>query len=1273
MFTTIAAQLVRRIPSIALGIREVLDLEPQIHEKPLRDQFQKLILDPLKSPPGCWSSNLLIVIDALDECGLDDNTRTLINIFSDAQQIDKPRLKLFLTSRPELPIRLGFEDISGKYDNMLLAVVSTPTIEHDIGLFMKHQLNSIKTDYNKSVTGHRRISSEWPGDDTVRKLVASAVPLFIVAATICRFLSDRRLGGPHNQLSKLLEYQKIQTSGLDMTYLPVLDSLIANLPPSAKQEVLARFRYLIGSIITLAQPLSIRSLAHLLDVSTDAVEDQLDLLHSVLGVPNDLDTPVRLLHLSFRDFLVDPAKKRDPIKYPFWVDEQLAHSELFIQCIKLLSRDGVLKDDICSLQLPGTLASDISQTLIDELLPAEVQYACMYWTYHLDSSDRSICDGDMVDQFLRRYLLNWLEALTLMGRNAESVRMIDGLLHKLGVSDYLQYFSNRRVIDKNIYIKAANTKAIERLLEDARRFILANLGTFNKAPLQIYSSALVFAPENSVVRRLFERSIPPWLCTLPTMQSHWDPCLATLDGRGLSLTTLMVFPVGDKFLTIYASGILEIWDMNTLTRLETHKGVQELSLRSTIFSADGKDLLYLSGHDVLQIKDSKTGSCTAEYVGHTGRITFAIFSPTGHRIATASEDGTLRIWDRTTQQCIVVYDYDTEKDRIVDFSPDCSKIIMISNRSVIHLLDTDKLGGRSIRHPYTESITSVCFSPNSKNLVSIHTSGIMKIWDDHFEKSSTASGVYSWDGPVVFFSDSNQLIVQMKAHELGIWDISLVKCKLLEGHRAPITDIKLSKNESRIVSASRDNTIRVWDVSSGACVTTYSGHDLPVGFVSYSLDEKYIISAGFEGITKIWDTSIEALTTPCESHYAAVIEVIFSPNKRNIITASGDRTIKLWDASTEQCMATGEHHQSFGWVPLVIPQDIASTPFDHTRQNKGLCAWPRSIKFSSDGSAFASATEGYETAVKLWDATTGSFRILIQDAESQIRSIVISPDDSRVFFVTRDGLARYCDTVKGSSIYTCNDAWGVLSLAFSADGTWLITTYSNGVIKLINSLTLEEEEITIAPGKEVWCAAISADGTKVASVSRGKLTIFDRNTQTFNCDYPIRWGSSIEHIAYSPNSQYLAAIYLDGDVQLRAWDVATGTCVYEANICGLANNMAFDSTGSNLITNVGTVAFDPLPVEKYSPTDIERQLPREHEQIGIGLSNDGEWITWNSQNMLWLPPSYRVSASDIAESTIALGSRLGRLLLIGIDPSIVAAGPWLMAKQAHLAGATQQV
>lgn len=430
LFTTIAAQLVRRLPCLAPHIREVLVIEPFIHEKPLNDQFQKLILDPLSKNPRCWGPNLLIVIDALDECGSEDDMRALIGVLSKAQNTITPRVKFFLTSRPELPIRLGFENIGGKYDNLLLAAVPATTIALDIELFMRDKLQTIKTDYNLSVSEHRKIAADWPGKDSLQKLIATAIPLFIAAATICRFLSDRRLGSPHHQLYRLLEYQTIKISGMDMTYLPVLDRLTAGLSPRKRQEVLQRFRYLIGSIITLARPLSIRSLSHLLGISTDAIEDQLDLLHSVLSVPTDLDTPVRLLHLSFRDFLVDTKETHS--KSDFWVDEQASHSTLFTKCLELLSRN--LKEDVCCLQSPGTLHSDINQAVIDECLPADVRYACMHWAHHLKLRNRRICDNDETHKFLAKYLLNWLEALSILKQSAESIHMLDGLLNTLDVS-----------------------------------------------------------------------------------------------------------------------------------------------------------------------------------------------------------------------------------------------------------------------------------------------------------------------------------------------------------------------------------------------------------------------------------------------------------------------------------------------------------------------------------------------------------------------------------------------------------------------------------------------------------------------------------------------------------------------------------------------------------------------------------------------------------------------------------------------------------------------
>ncbi|KAL7942571.1 hypothetical protein V8C42DRAFT_354711 [Trichoderma barbatum] len=1231
LITTIAAQLVRRIPSLAPRIREVLDLEPQIHEKPLSDQFQRLILDPLEAKPGCWPPNLLIVIDALDECGLEENMRTLINIFSKAQQTFSPRLKIFLTSRPELPIRLGFEEISGKYDNLLLAAVSTPTIEHDIDLFMRHQLHNIKTDYNKSVREHRQISHDWPGDDTVQKLTTSAVPLFIVAATICRFLRDRRLGGPQHQLRKILDYQKIQTSGLDMTYLPILDSLTADLPPSSKQEVLTRFQYLVGSIITLAQPLSIRSLARLLDVSTDVIEDQLDLLHSVLGVPIDLDTPVRLLHLSFRDFLVDTEKKLDPIKYPFWVDEQLAHSKLFLQCIKLLSTDGVLREDICSLLFPGTLLPDISQKAIAEHLPAEVQYACMYWTHHWKLSNRSICDGDQTHQFLERYLLNWLEALSLIGRSAESVNMVDEILDKLG---------------------GTNTQAITRLLKDTRRFILTNLGTFNKAPLQIYSSAIVFSPETSIVRKLFENYVPSWLSALPTVQSHWDPCLATLDKRVISTLKVLAFPTGNRCVSISPGGMLNIWDTKTMSCTATYEDHLDTSVR---FSSDGRELLYLSGHEVLRIVNSATEDSTASFSGHADKITRAMFSADGRQLASASKDGILNMWDRETGKCLATYNYTYGTDQILGFSPDGFTFLVISNHDTIQLLHTRRKGYKLVLSGHHKRhVKSAVISPNNQLLASVDDGGTLRFCDIFSGASLMCEGaelVTHMD--VVFFSNSSQLISPMKGHGIGIWNTATAICEsLLEGHRAYISDIILSKDEGRIASSSYDKTIRVWDAFTGTCIAVYTGHDEQVDSITFSADEKFLISADYAGNCKVWDLAIETQSIKAEGH----------ENKKKITTVSGDHVLKLWTVTNGECIGTGYDHQLFAWMPMLIPQDMLSAPFDYIMNRRGLFGCPRSVSFSSDSSILVSASateEGLD--LRLWNLSTGLYELLLQGAESLFRSIAFSADDTTLSTTTRDGTLMYWDINSQKLLHSSGvEAYGICSSMHSPDGTHLILACDDGVIRLCQLETKCLKEMSNPFKEPALRVAISADGTKMAASSLSMLKIWDMDTQACVASYPaapFELLGDVSEIIFSPDNQYLAILYEEGEVKVEVLDTDTGRCVDRLSICGLANHMEFDSIGASLITNVGTFTFDaPSQSHKrpvmpdYASSSSARREPK---MMGIGLSSDGEWVTWNFQNMLWLPPAYRVSASDIAASTIALGTRLGRLLLIGIDPLAV--------------------
>ncbi|TGO20795.1 hypothetical protein BPAE_0265g00100 [Botrytis paeoniae] len=358
-FVTIVTQLVQKLPSLAPHVRDAIEADPGISGKALGQQFDTLVLKPLEKiqTDPQKSSSIVIVVDALDECDREKDVEAIIRLFSQAQHIAS--LKFFLTSRPELPIRMGFEDIRGKYERLILHQIPEPIVKADITSFIEHELATIRVNYNKSVTQSRQLPANWPGHEIVQNLVGMAIPLFIFATTICRFINDRKCGQPKDQLSKILKYQgRNQASKLDATYLPVLDQLLVGITLSERTDLLEDFKQIVGSIVTLASPLSATSLDRLLGIPEGTVDSRTDLLHSILSIPSHPDHPIRLLHLSFRDFLIDTEKRG---MNDFWVDEKDTHKNLAIRCIELLSTSENLKKDICDLRIPEKLRADIDK------------------------------------------------------------------------------------------------------------------------------------------------------------------------------------------------------------------------------------------------------------------------------------------------------------------------------------------------------------------------------------------------------------------------------------------------------------------------------------------------------------------------------------------------------------------------------------------------------------------------------------------------------------------------------------------------------------------------------------------------------------------------------------------------------------------------------------------------------------------------------------------------------------------------------------------------
>lgn len=394
-----------------------------------RDQWRLLICEPLsKLEAGSLQQPLILVIDALDECDGDNDIREILDLLSEAKVLKTVRLRIFVTSRLETPIRLGFREMPGiLHQDLILHEIPRATVDVDILTFFKYKFGVIRKKSDDD------LPPNWPGQNSVDKLVSSSHGLFIYAATVCRFieegiqnfsadsllrlvLPDEGVANTSSQVSKNINTNKSPTKELDMVYTQVLEHSLKNCPEEDKEQLAAISRQVVGAIVILFDPLSAIAIIKLLDKEKWIIKKRLNHLRSVLEVPDSEEYPIRLLHPSFRDFLLNDKRCSSQ---QFWVGEKKANGALANCCVQLMSRQ--LRKDICNLHALDALAMSVQGDKIKHHLPAELQYACLYWVQHLQRSERVLSDHGLVHVFLCEHLLHWFEALSLIGRTSEGV------------------------------------------------------------------------------------------------------------------------------------------------------------------------------------------------------------------------------------------------------------------------------------------------------------------------------------------------------------------------------------------------------------------------------------------------------------------------------------------------------------------------------------------------------------------------------------------------------------------------------------------------------------------------------------------------------------------------------------------------------------------------------------------------------------------------------------------------------------------------------------
>jgi hypothetical protein len=422
-FTSLAVQLAYAVPSLQTHIRGAVSERRDIANLSLLDQWRQLVLNPLsrleKSRQSC-----VLVIDALDECEGDNDVRTVLKLLAEARSLETLRLRIFLTSRPEIPIRHGLQSIpQAEHQDFILQNIPPAIINHDISLFLEYNLGTIRQEWS--------LGADWPGEVVLKQLVLHACGLFIWAATTCRFIREGKRFA-RTRLDTILKASSSAVTApekhLNEIYLAVLKhSISSEYSDEEKEYVWNMLKYTLGSIVVSLLPLSTSSLSRILNLPREVVDGTFEDLYAILDIPEDPTRPLHLHHPSFRDFLLNKDRCGD-----FWVDEKEAHRILAAGCIQLMSQ--TLKKDICEMHAPGSQASQVKSSLIENYLPPEVQYACLYWVQHLQRSVSQVHDGDEAHRFLQAHLLHWLEALGWMDKTSEGIQAILSLEAYIPVS-----------------------------------------------------------------------------------------------------------------------------------------------------------------------------------------------------------------------------------------------------------------------------------------------------------------------------------------------------------------------------------------------------------------------------------------------------------------------------------------------------------------------------------------------------------------------------------------------------------------------------------------------------------------------------------------------------------------------------------------------------------------------------------------------------------------------------------------------------------------------